>query len=210
MVNTWADFYNEVMPDVPGCPTPLADNAIKNAAIEFCERSMAWRINSAPIDLTAAVPIYTLNNPAGSIVVDIMDALVSGLQIKAKSHDQLNALYQDWRNETGDAAYYHRPTPSTIRIVPTPTVTTVGALVLSMALKPSRAATGIDSELFEQYMEVIAAGAKYRLMIMQKKPWSDPSRAGVQQVTFNNGIAAASLDTAMGRSRAPIRTRSYS
>jgi hypothetical protein len=207
MVNTWADFYNEVLPDLPGCTTALADNAIKNAAIEFLERSMAWRVETAPITLTAAVPTYTLNNPAGSIVVEIIDALVSGLQITPKSPDQLNVLYQNWRNETGDAAYYYRPTPSTIRVAPTPSVTTVGALVLSMALKPSRAATGIDSELFEQYMEVIAAGAKYRLMIMQKKPWSDPSRAGVQQVVFNNGIAAANL--AKGRSRAPIRTKSY-
>lgn len=38
----WADFYDYLLPDVPGCPLAMADLQLRQAAREFCEMTMAW------------------------------------------------------------------------------------------------------------------------------------------------------------------------
>ena len=41
--NVWSDCYNWVVPDVPMAPLPMVDNAIRDAVIELCERSLIWQ-----------------------------------------------------------------------------------------------------------------------------------------------------------------------
>ncbi|HJT51997.1 MAG TPA: hypothetical protein VJ734_08665 [Nitrosospira sp.] len=36
----WSDFYDLVIPELPGCLLAVADGALHQAAITFCEQSL--------------------------------------------------------------------------------------------------------------------------------------------------------------------------
>lgn len=38
---TFIDIVNRLLPSVPGCPTPVVENYVRDAAIEACERTLA-------------------------------------------------------------------------------------------------------------------------------------------------------------------------
>lgn len=57
-------FLNEVMPDLPGCEVPMAANAIRNASIEFLERSNNWRATLDPIYVMPGTATYAIAQPA--------------------------------------------------------------------------------------------------------------------------------------------------
>ena len=63
----------EVLPHVPGCSDPLAETAIRNSVIEFCQQSHAWQENLAPIVPEADVKEYDLNLPTGAALVLVLD-----------------------------------------------------------------------------------------------------------------------------------------
>jgi len=46
MSKLWSDFYDLVVPDLPGCPFAMVDNALRESAIAFCEQSLAWSYNT--------------------------------------------------------------------------------------------------------------------------------------------------------------------
>ena len=40
---SFSDVVNRLSPSVPGCPTPVIEQYVRDAAIEACERTLAWR-----------------------------------------------------------------------------------------------------------------------------------------------------------------------
>jgi hypothetical protein len=67
---------------------------------------------------------------------------------------------------------------------------TVG-LQLSLILRPTITAAGLDSVLMSRYKEPIVHGTVRRLCIMDSKPWTDLGKAKLHGGLFNNGIADA-------------------
>ena len=39
----FSSLVTRVTPSVPGCPQPIIEQYIRDAAIEACERTLAWR-----------------------------------------------------------------------------------------------------------------------------------------------------------------------
>ena len=56
----WGDFYDLIMPDLPGCPFVVVDNALRQSAISFCEQSLAWRWDHPDISIAAGTAAYAL------------------------------------------------------------------------------------------------------------------------------------------------------
>ncbi len=91
---------------------------------------------------------------------------------------------------------------SAIRLYPTPDA--VYRVKLSACFKPGRNAAGLDGFLFDNYAEVIASGAIYRLAAKPGKSWSSSELAIYHQNLFETGI-----DRALRRDvqSAPVRSR---
>lgn len=201
-------FLNEVMPDVPGCAKDVAVNAIRNAAIEFCKKSLVWVETLDPVNITATVDVYDLDGmPNGSVIERINNLFYLGEKLTPSNVDEVNTKRQ--LAVGGAVQFYAQSSPTQVILYGIPDVSTTGALVMDVALTPSRSSVGIDSAITDRYLDGIVSGAKSRLMLMPKKPWSDLALASYHKGEFGSAVDTAMIDVARGFGRAPIRTRTY-
>lgn len=207
-LKAYTSFYDEVLPDVPGCPQAVALNAIRNAAIEFCERSKVWVIDHDPISAIANEPVYAFEPPNGAVVCGVVTAWFNGVEIDPTTQRDLESEYRNWPSLPGVPLRYLQQNSAELILFPYPSGALANALTMKVALKPSRASTSIDAWLFEQYLEAIAHGAKWKLMAMPKKPWSDGATAMYHKTAFDSAIDGAVLSAAKAFGKAKLRTRS--
>ncbi|HWQ39177.1 MAG TPA: hypothetical protein VNM24_11325 [Burkholderiales bacterium] len=205
----WTAWYDEVLPDVPGCPQAVAKNAIRNAAIDFCERSLIWRADMEPISAVANQAEYDFEPEAGAAVVKVVRLWYDKKEIYPQTPEQLAERYAHWPSQAGTPLYYTQERPDAVILVPYPNADLAGALTGKLALKPTRASTAGPAFLFEEWLEAIACGAKARLFAMKKKPWTDGELAGHHQAMFDHAIAKTMRRASQGHTRAPLRVRAH-
>lgn len=188
------------MPDVPSCPVPVATNAIKNAAIEFCALSNILRVTTDPVTTTASEKAYTIDVDNGLVPVRAMVVWFNGKIIGPLGPGQVDLLNAS--PSTPEA--YIQTNPDEVILVPAPL--TPGTLVIEASAKPSRASIGVEKWIHETYLDDIASGAKSRLMAMPKKPWSNGNLADYHRKMFELAAASASILSSKGFNRAPLRS----
>ena len=200
-------FLPDVLPYVPECPEPVALNAIRNAVIEFCNKSM-WLVNEQTVDLVALQRDYQLTLPVETELARVQDAWYDHIPLKPAGEEDLKRLYGfDWRVVTGRPAYYTQLNPDTIRLCPAPLQDEIGAVDLIVELTPIRASTSCDMTLYERWLEGIACGAKARLMMLPQQSYSDAQAAMVNKALFNTAIGEARIERNRGMTRATLRVR---
>jgi hypothetical protein len=203
-------FYDEILPEAPGCLPALALNAIRNAVIEFCEKSHMHIYNHPAISAIANTPTYVFVPLTGTLVVKALQVFYNGTELIPKTPDELKNIYdgdqsKDWRDQTGEPIYFTQDDARNIRLVPMPSVNAANAIKMRVSLKPTRASTAVDDKIFEEHLETIKHGALYRLKIQKGKPYSDEPGAAQSFIFFNNGIQSAKTMTEKGFGRARQR-----
>jgi hypothetical protein len=201
-VKTWDAFYDFVVPDVPGCPFAAVDVALRQAAIDFCSQSLAWKYSHPDIAVTSGTASYNFVPPAQAVVHAITYAEFGGNEIDCHTGESGIQIY-NWRNQTGTPEYVLGGATA-LTVVPTPDV--AGTLKLEVALKPSLAATGIDDDIFNEYRDAIVHGALGRLMFSPKKPYSNAQLATYHQQQFTIQTGAAGMRQSRNYTRAPMQT----
>lgn len=93
---TFASLIPRINPNVPGCPQPLMESAIRIAAIRVCERTLAWRIAQPTYDLTPAVHQYFYRKPANADVHAVFDAAVNGYPLDRVTLEEALRRYPAW------------------------------------------------------------------------------------------------------------------
>lgn len=202
-------WYDEVLPEVPGCPQPVALNAIRNAAIEFCRRSWVWRVSLDTMPVYAEVPDYELEPPTKTKVAKILQVWFQGREIYPKAPDELNRLYARWPAETGTPKWFVQRDPEILLLVPMPLTSIEDAVEAEVAIAPSRASTGIDSAIYEKYLDAITHGALARLFRSKSKPWTDTVLAADRTNQFDAAIGLAKVDAVKGHGRSRLRVKPY-
>jgi len=202
MTKLWSDFYDLVVPDLPGCPFAMVDNALRESAIAFCEQSLAWSYQHPDVAVVAATALYPFVPPTGAVVHAITYAEFAGTAIECNVGESGIMIY-DWRNQTGTPTYVLGGATE-LTLVPTPDAD--GTLTLTVALKPTPDATGIDDSIFNEYREGIISGALGRLMLSPKKPYSNPAMATYHQQQFTIKAGQAGMRQARNYTRAPLQT----
>ena len=205
--SAWSDWDDDVLPELPGVQQAMARHHVKLAAIEFCRRSWAWIIDQGPIPVSANVAEYDWNRPANTDVARVIVAWLEGRRVESLTRKELSARFGDYKNLSGSPEYYLQDSPNKLILVPKPNSTIMAGVTAVTALQPKRAATGLETTIRERWGDVIAAGAKYRLMRMPKKPWTDKDIAAVYRQEFEDGIAQAKLEVTRSFSGARMRVR---
>jgi len=202
-------FLQEVLPQCPGVPELVAINAIRNAAIDFCEQSQWLQYPAAAIDGVANQAVYALAVLTDTRVSMITDAWWDTLRLIPKSEDQLAQLFgADWRTMQGGPNYYLRDTdPTSITVVPYPIISEPGALTMKTTLCPTRASMTVDPNLIEYWLEPIASGAKARLMAMPGQPYFNRTSALAEALMFRKGVSDAKIQVNRGLGRAVVNMR---
>lgn len=186
----WSAFYPYVAPEVYECPEITMEMAVRDAAAEFCRRSFVWQENLDQITTIKNIADYDLDVPTGTIVEHVLEAICDGKELVGV---KLRDLPPNRDTFVGKPAAYSMLFGDQVKIYPIPD--TKGTMRLLVALTPSNASTGIDSTIFERYKEVIAHGAKYRLMNVPSKSWTNPALAQYHLTQFMRGIGEARIRT---------------
>lgn len=215
MAKLWSDWYDAVLPFLRGLPPGVvADFYIKRAAIEFCDRSLAWRVAIPAFQATAATGTYTLAAPvAGTTVVEVLELRFLGRELEQKTPEWLKDYYgpsQDWRAKTADPPMYMTcEFPNQVTIVPMPVSTTAAALKGWCAVKPLDTATGVDDNIWREYHDEVATLAKAMAMASPSKPYTDKVGAEKLRADIDSRLGFISLQRAKGAARAPFRTKTH-
>lgn len=192
-MKAWSAFYPDVLPELPGAPDIVVDHWLRNAAIEFCERSRILIEDLDPESAVVGQGEYDLVPDVGRDIVEVIDVSYNGVALRPRSVDYLENTYGgDWGARLGVPDCYTQLTADKLLLVPAPSAALTDAIKIKVALKPSATATGIDDWLFIKYRFGIAAGAKAKLMSMAGNvPWKSPDHVPWYQAQFDAAIADA-------------------
>lgn len=198
MTTTWDSYLPEVLPEVPNCPDSVAINAIRSAAIDFCQRTRIWRASFGPLSLTAAEDSYALGVPSNTELVTVIQAAI----LSNGSWGDIDGPYSDehmdmeitgWREDTTDGlpSRYLNDGLTNIRVYPIPNANQASVLKGIMAIRPTQSSPGGDDILYYDWRDAIASGAKAKLMANLTAPWRNEKGAVYHHGLFTKGQSNA-------------------
>ena len=200
-------FLPEVMPYVHDVPEIVAVQAIRNACIEFCEKTHYLQENLDPITGIKDIGNYDLDaNDSNYKVVEIMQAYYGDQLLIPKAQEELNQIYRtsNWENLSGNPYYYYRPRASEVRLVTKPIITEANKLNIKAAIAPKRSSTTIDDEMFERFLEYISFGARARLYNTPNQPYFDAKTSMEYTKRFYDAIAEVRTRVYKGLTRTAV------
>lgn len=161
----------------------LVDQKIVSAAREFCKSSLIWQEWLDPITQVVDIDEYELEPDS---CCDAEIERIIDVKIKNDQSDRLtNTRSSDFERELNGKKR------NLLQLVCKPTSTKAGVINVKVALRPKRGATTIDDEVFDSWYDSIASGAKWYLMRMPNKSWSDRTLALEYRNLFYDDIRRA-------------------
>lgn len=192
MTTAWNAFHRYVLPEVEGCPLPVATWAIRDAAIRFCAETEIWQEVQAPYSITntPVLQAFVIVAPNARVAA-IVEAQISGREIGVTTPESADRYFFGWRNGLTSTRPEAIAQVQTDKFALIPQPTTSQTLILTVALQPTRNATDGPDLLLADYSDTIATKAKATLMLMSNQKWSNPALAAVYQQMFVADAMAA-------------------
>lgn len=212
-MTSYEDFLSRVLIEVPGCAEISALLAIKDACIEFCEKSLILVRDHDPITVYQNEVDYDLEAPAQMLVVKVMKAWMENNPIDPMFPDIVrdasvyNREYSSFQSAPSTPRKYLQKSERTISVWPLPDKTYMNGLTLRVALKPTRNSTAVDDVIHEDYADAIASGALSKLMRSSGKPYTDLRLAEDRRREFMAGLNVARQRSSHGHSRSNLSVR---
>lgn len=204
----WADFYDYVLPDLPGVPQELAALHLRNSAIEFCDSTGIFVYQPDDINAVAGQGDYDLEPPSGNYdVARVLSAWFKSGELKPTSEDMIRKSIADWTNQVGNPSAFMHANPNVVTLIPAPSESHANALRMRLVIRPSRTGRGVEDWIFNKYVEVIASGAKYRLASMPQKPWTSQEVAMYQGRMYQAGVLAATAEASKSFTRVDMQVQ---
>lgn len=207
----FSTLANRLVPTVHGCPIPVITQYVRDAAIEACERTLAWRYIQPTIRLTPGVYDYPFELPDDTEVHAIISTAVNANPIRPVTLESAVTTYPLFPDDSATA----RATPlllvhidpDTFYVAPTPDAVIDYDLKMIVALKPLRDAAGMDTTIMDDLENVIIHGAAQNLLVLPEKPWSDRELAAyhAKQYVFKLTERRARVNVGSGRAVLTVR-----
>lgn len=202
-------FFPYVLVDVPGCTDPLLRLQLVAAAGEFCRETLAWSDTLTPTPLVDGLRSYDLTAPAEAYVVTVRDVWVGNRRLRPVTMNALQDVMPNWvTSASNEPIYYNLASErSTLSVFPTPANVVDQALVVRAAFAPTPSAATLPDFLGQRFIEVMASGAKARLLAMAGTAWFNPPAAAYHQQIFANGMTQARIEEAHDRVQGTVTVR---
>lgn len=201
---------DELIPEVakraPSVPEPIAVQAIRDAAREFCTRTKSWR----------QADRLTVVGPDSIAVSAITDAYVDGIEaarldgrpLEAKDVGWLDVNVPNWdlaaADHGGVPRYVTQLQPNTLTVVPR---TGSGELDVRLILIPSRDALTLPDFLVDLHGTQIGAGAAGMVLTLPDENFGDREAAPALLASFDAYITRVAAQRPS--LRPPRRTRAH-
>ena len=184
MIDSLDDLLPDMFVELPDCPEALQKQTIRMAAREFCRLSDSYRITLDPVDIVADQEEYTLETGCNASIHRL--AWVKIVQADS-TEDDTTAL---------SPSEYRLTDECVLKLFNPPDEAITDGLVVRVALRPDfDAALPFSGWYIERYADSILAGAKYRLMRIPRKPWSDSGLAMAYYRDYMDGVNEAKRET---------------
>ena len=194
----WSDFYPWVLPSAQGCPNPTLDLHIRQAAIEFCRRTLCWVRTLDPIEANGMDIRFDLDLPSQTQAVKLMAVAINGLEYLLV--DTQRGLQLVRQGSGADFSF----TQDKLTLDVHPLRARGDRIEVDMALAPSFNAISIETDVASPYVHEIAQGALATLQMMTGVAWSEPNLAAANKLLFNQRVATVAMHFARGQGAARV------
>jgi len=211
MTTAIATFVTYVAPEVNQCPIPAIERAIENTIIDFCERTWIHQLDFT-FDISDTDVMEEINDSVDLDLdgvqnlrpVEVIQAQADGSNLELKERRAVEVFPEWWNDDQASTYYWYLVDNDTIRLYPMPVQDFT--LFLRVAFKPQRAAVVFWDDIYKDWVEVIAAGAKYRLFQIPNKPWTSPEHTLLNRAEYEAGSSTAKIH--VRRNYLPLRVKS--
>lgn len=198
-----SDFLVYVIPYAPGCPEFVAERAVVDAAIEFCERSLILTRTLDPVSVQAGEALYELDGIDQLIVHMPVAAWYLAKPLTLLSEEQapapmFNQSIPGISQPLGEPRAIAMVDDTSFSCYPVPAESVVDAITVRAALRPADGATRLPDELYTHWRQEIAAGALASILLTVGQPYSNPNMAAVRDQLFRAGVNRARLASTRG------------
>ena len=163
-------FVEHIQPYVASAPLHVILNEIMGAIVEFCDESGVIEAILDPVAVQAGDTEFDLDVPPGTRVC------------------RVNAL---WDTETGCAIMRGEYSLNGDAIRLTYPLSSDMTIAAAVALKPKRSSGRCESDIYEDWLDGIVAGALFRLKSMTGREWADPQGALFNEQMYRRAITKA-------------------
>ena len=192
-------FRPYVMPDVPGCPQVMIDDAIRGGCRQFAFDTWAVRYDVPAFNTVDATQSYVLTPPSQHEIFSVAVVVKDG-EDPALSPVIDHASVRYVQTAGSPTFFWYKSTA--LWLFPTPNV--VVNLEVEAVIRPTQAATTVDDQFLE-YRDAVAAWAKYKLMMVSGKSWYNPSDAKENYALYMKLMGDQKVRSSNGRVAAPLR-----
>jgi len=212
---TFLSLENKLAASVPGCPAPTILQYVRDAAIEVCERTLAWRYEQYPIRLTAGVYEYEYEPPSQAEVCGIIHAAINGQDMPPKTQEDIHRMYPDWPSadttKRAEPRFIGQFDPDHFVVVPVPDGSRTYDMKLFLALRPTPDSTGMDKTAFDELEPLIIHGALQHMLVLPNKSWTDRELATyhARQFTYKISARRAKANLGVGRATFSVQMRPF-
>lgn len=179
------EFFTDIEPELPRCPTPVIENRIRDSIIESCERANIWRWQHPGILMIDGVRDYELMTPTSDTLIHtILGVCVDGNSV---TNDYSGYTYHT--SVSGDVSV---PDRGSIQLRHAPRVRGGPSYLQPLvSIKPSRKTLEVSGVLLNDYYQLIVTGTLAKALMMDKRPWSNPDMARDKERKYEYLIAKA-------------------
>ncbi len=203
------DFLPLVLPEVDGCPSPVAVNAVRNACRAFCQTSRYWQEDLTAFASVAGQELYPLTPPTNTNICAVIQNDVTfdgGVVYESGDTVPKRCIAV---TSSSPSRYYIVNHGGSLNLRPYPIVnqSLADAFVVTVALKPSNTAAEVDDRVYIDHLETIAAGALERLFNMEGQKWTNKKAAMGKGFDFTRGVSEARIAVSKGYSNQSLTTQ---
>lgn len=207
------EFYDLLLPELPGCGTDLLDLHLRETARAFCRQTSAWKLPYDPVNLVAGQVTYDLepSEPEAEVVRVIKLTLGTTLMWEDADREQEGCDAEEPKYTRDRPPFTLSPDLLEITLMSdeTPCADLAGGLVVVGAMCPTERAASLPDFLKGQYSDTLRYGTLARLMVMNKKPWTDRALATAYLGEWNKALNFAAYQVQVGNTRRHLRVKQW-
>lgn len=205
-------FLPWVIPHAYGVTDPYAEQAVRDACIEFCERTEVVQ-SVETYGLVASDPECNLFAPPQQRLARVIRVTCNDVDLSAVAIDEVRSgaamragvdTVVSPARGTPTSFYQRVPGDSAIYLWPVPDAAAPEALAVRAAFAPTRTASMVEDVLFNDWLPEIVHGALAMLLSTPAQPFTNLVLAGAHRKEFEAAIGAAARDAKRGGTRGSL------
>ena len=203
------DLLDRVHDEMPAVPKALALRALSDALREFCERTHVWQDALPDITLVPQQTTYELSPDAGLRAVALKEVRIDGRRIVPLATEVLQLTL--FAPPPGEPQGYVQHDSGEVELVPPPMASRTMSMRAALAPKLGAVDMLVPDSLLDDYGEVLASGAKMRLVRQAGQPWFNPDLVLAYGGPFYAGVDSAKtrVSRALGEAQVQVQMRRW-